>query len=57
MEDDLKKITAGAIDETEKAKKIYNYVRDNFICTDEDAKYLSQPIKKVFQLKKEMWQI
>jgi RecA/RadA recombinase len=37
--------------ETERAKKIFEYVRDNFKCTDHDAIWLSQPLKKTFQVK------
>lgn len=33
-------------------KNIWQYVRDNFICTDDDGFYLSQPLKKTFQTKK-----
>jgi uncharacterized protein DUF3858/transglutaminase superfamily protein len=35
----------------EKAKKIFYYVRDNFTCTGVRGKYLSQPLKQVFQKK------
>ncbi len=34
-----------------KAKKIFEYVRDNFTCNDHDAYYLSQPLKKTYQTK------
>ena len=52
LDDDLKKITSGSID-YEKAKKIYNYVRDNFSCTEHDASvWLTEPIKKIYQSKK-----
>ncbi|HVM88832.1 MAG TPA: DUF3858 domain-containing protein [Puia sp.] len=49
--DDLKKICAGA-DGLIKAKRIFEYIRDNFTCTDDDAKYLSQSLKKTYQSKK-----
>ncbi len=52
LNDDTKKITAGAKDNEAKAKKIYEFVRDNFTCTDNYARYLSQPIKKTYQGKK-----
>ncbi len=52
MEDDLKQITAGAPDQMSKAKLIYEYVRDNFTCTDYDSRWLSQPIKKSVSSKK-----
>ena len=50
--DDLKTTIAGATTGAEKAKKIYEYVRDNFTCTDGDARYTSQPLKKTYQGKK-----
>ncbi|HRI22361.1 MAG TPA: transglutaminase domain-containing protein, partial [Panacibacter sp.] len=52
LNDDIKKTTAGIKSNDEKAKKIYEYVRDNFSCTDNYAMYLSQPLKKTMQLKK-----
>lgn len=51
MEDDLKKIVTGTTG-LQKAKKIFEYVRDNFTCTDDDARYLSSPLKKTYQNKK-----
>lgn len=51
LRDEVKKITAGASDKLASAKKIYEYIRDNFSCTDNTAKYLSNPLKKVFQVK------
>lgn len=33
-------------------EKIWQYVRDNFICTDDNDIYLSQSLKKTFQTKK-----
>ncbi len=52
LSDELKKIQEGATDSLARAHKIFEYVRDNFTCTDEDAIYLSQSLKKVFQSKK-----
>ncbi len=49
MNDDIKKVTAGAKDDYEKAKKLYDYIRDNFTCTKDYGKYLDKPLKKVFQ--------
>jgi hypothetical protein len=51
MDDDIKKITAGATTRFEKAQRIYAYVRDNFTCTNHSRKYLSAPLKKIFQNK------
>lgn len=37
----------------EKAKSIYNYVRNNFSCTSHDASvWLSEPLKKIYESKK-----
>ena len=33
----------------ELAKKVYEYVRDNYKCTDHDSRWLSQPLKKTYQ--------
>src|SRR5207237_1448512 len=33
-------------------KKRHAYVRENFTCTDDDAFYASQPLKKTYQSKK-----
>ena len=52
LEDDLKKIIGDTKDDLSRAKKIYEYVRDNFSCNDYDARYLSQPLKKTFQTRK-----
>lgn len=49
LADDVKKSTAGTTNADEKAKKIFQYVRDNFTCTDNYAIWLSQPLKKTFQ--------
>lgn len=45
-------ITAKAATDLEKAKAIYEYVRDNYTCEDHNAYYLSQSLKKVFQSRK-----
>ena len=47
LNDDIKKATAGATTNEEKGKKIFEFVRDHFICTDNYAVYISQPIKKL----------
>lgn len=52
LDDDVKKATANAADDADKAKKIFEYVRDNFTCIDDNARYLSQPLKKSYQAKK-----
>jgi hypothetical protein len=52
LNDDVKKAIAGVKDNEGKAKKIFEYVRDNFTCTDNYARYLSQSLKKTYQLHK-----
>jgi hypothetical protein len=49
--DEVKRITAGVSTPLEAARKIFEYVRDNMSCTDYSAKYLSSPLKKVYQAK------
>ncbi|WP_165958042.1 transglutaminase domain-containing protein [Segetibacter sp. 3557_3] len=51
LDDELKNAVAGATTDLEKAHKIYDFVRDNTTCTDHDAKYLSNPLRKVWQSK------
>lgn len=51
LTDDISKITQGAVSGYDKAKKVYEFLRDNFICTDPNATRLSSSIKKVFQTK------
>ncbi|MFC4232460.1 DUF3858 domain-containing protein [Parasediminibacterium paludis] len=51
LDNDCKIISVGA-NKFEKAKSIYNYVRDHYKCIDYDASvWLSEPIKKIFQAK------
>ena len=52
LEDELKKVIADTKDDLLKAKKIYEYVRDNFTCNNHYAMFLSQPLKKTFQTRK-----
>jgi hypothetical protein len=52
LSDDLKPVLAGASSETEKAKKIYAFVRDNFTCTDHSALWAEQSLKNVMKAKK-----
>lgn len=50
LNDDIQKIT-GTTSGVEAAKKIYEYIRDKFTCTDYDATALSSPLKKTYQSK------
>lgn len=52
LSDDLKPLMAGASSETEKAKRIYAFVRDNFTCTDHSAFSIQQSLKNVMKAKK-----
>lgn len=52
LNDDLKKITANTANDEEKVKKIFEFVRDKFTCTDNYGIYITQPIKKSYQAKK-----
>ncbi|MBN9380086.1 MAG: DUF3857 domain-containing protein [Chitinophagaceae bacterium] len=49
MDEVIKTITRGAVSPTDKAKKIYTYVRDNYTCTDHSSLYCTGPIKTVFK--------
>ena len=52
LNDEIKPVTTNVTEEEVKAKKIFEYVRDNYNCTDNYARYLSQPLKKTAQSKK-----
>ena len=49
LSEDVKKITAGASTETEKAKKIFQYVRDHFTCTRFNGIGAGESLKNVFK--------
>ena len=52
MDDELKGITTAKSIESEKAKKIYEYIRDHFSCIDHSARYMDQPLRNVMRSKK-----
>jgi hypothetical protein len=52
LDDDVKKAVTGTKSDNEKAKNIFEFVRDNYTCIDHYARYLSQPLKKTYQAKK-----
>jgi transglutaminase superfamily protein/uncharacterized protein DUF3858/uncharacterized protein DUF3857 len=52
IKDDVKQAVNGESDAVQKAKNIYEYVKNNYSCTDYSAVYLSQSLKKTEQLKK-----
>lgn len=51
LDDDMKNILAGATDPLKKAKLIYEYLRNNFTCTDHSDLYLNNPLKTIFKNK------
>lgn len=51
MGDIVKPLLANASTPLDKARKIFNYVRDNTTCTDHEALYISQPLKSVLKAK------
>src|SRR3712207_8110428 len=48
----LKVITAGATTDVDKAKKIFAFLRDNFVCTNHNSKYTESNLKTVFKSRK-----
>ena len=52
LNDEIKKIIVGMQTESEKAKGVYEYIRDNFTCTDYNAVYMGQTLKNVLKAKK-----
>jgi len=52
LKDDVKAAIQNETDALAKAKNIYAFVRDNYTCTDDEAIYLSQSLKKTQQTKK-----
>ncbi len=52
LSDDLKPITASLRSNEEKARGIFEYVRDQFICTDHSALFHETNLKEVLRLKK-----
>ncbi len=49
--DEVKRLTAGAQNEKEKANRIFAFVRDQFTCTDHSAIWKSQSLKTTFTKK------
>ncbi len=52
FDDEVKQAIAGAANNKEKAKKLFDFVRDHYNCINYNSIFLSQPIKKTFQAKK-----
>jgi len=51
LTEEIDKVIAGTKDNYQKAKRIYEYVRNNFTCTDHDRIWMSNSLKKTFQEK------
>jgi hypothetical protein len=49
LDDDMRAIAAGTQDKTEKAKRIYDYVRKNFTCTNHNGLIPSDALKTIFK--------
>jgi transglutaminase-like putative cysteine protease len=49
MADVVNPLVSGEKNDVEKAKRIYNYVRDNLTCTQPSGKYLSQSLKNILK--------
>lgn len=51
MDDEIKAVDGSAKTDLEKAKKIFEWVRDHFTCTNYNGRYLKDPLKTVFKNK------
>jgi hypothetical protein len=51
LKDDLKNITLGAVDDLEKAHRIYDYIRDHFACTSHNSIMLDNSLRTVYNSK------
>ncbi len=49
MDEDLKKVINGASNSSEIIQRIYDFVRDNFVCTSRGGIYISTSIRTVFE--------
>lgn len=49
LKDVINPVTTGAKTTVEKAKRLYDYVRDNFTCTDHSDLYLNQTLKNILK--------
>lgn len=52
LSDEMKPVLAGSTSQTDKAKKIYAFVRNQFICTDHSRIYADQSLKNVMKARK-----
>jgi len=49
MDEEMKVAVNGATKPLDKAKNIFNYVRDHYTCTDHSSLYCANPLKTVFR--------
>ena len=52
MNDELKMVLAKAYDNEQKARNIFNYLQNNFTCTNYSKLYIDQPLKNILKNKK-----
>jgi hypothetical protein len=52
MDNDLLPLTAGTANDTEKAKRIYEFVRDKFTCTSQSGVFMGDILKNVLKQRK-----
>lgn len=52
LSDDLKPVLSNASSETEKAKRIFEFVRDNFVCTNYNSLGIEQSLKNVMKARR-----
>lgn len=52
LNDDIHTAAGDEKDPLQRAKKIYEYVRDNYTCINDNARFLSQTLKQTAKLKK-----
>ena len=52
LSEDIRPVMAGAENEMEKARRIFEFVRDNFTCTDHHGIWTDQNLKNVLKTKK-----
>ena len=52
ISDEMKPMFASSINEVDKAKAIFNFVRDNFSCSGDRGIYINESFKEIFRVKK-----
>jgi len=49
MDEDVKNVADGALNSEEEIRKIYDFVRDNFLCTDYSSMYVETSLRDVYK--------